>query len=73
MPKKKSLNELAWQVASNRQIDDEYIAFLQREGLTRNPDSAYRFASIKRFNGYREKSERDLILLLAGDLPYMYD
>ena len=73
MARKKSLNDLHWQVQAHRLIKDEYTLFLQEGELESNPDSAYLFALQKQQNGYREMSERDLILLVAGDLPYMYD
>ena len=73
MAKNKSPNDLFWQAKVQNLIKDEYTQFLQQEGLERNPDSAHLFALRKQKNGYREMSERDLILLVAGDLPYMYD
>ena len=73
MAKKKSPNDLHWEAIAHTQIKNEYAQFLQQEGLERNPDSAHIFAMRKRNDGYRDMSERDLILLVAGDLPYMYD
>lgn len=73
MAEKKSPNDLYWQLLAHNQIKDEYTRFIQQEGLERNPDSAHTFAMRKQNDGYREMSERDLILLVAGELPYMYD
>ena len=73
MAKKKTPNELYWQHIIEQQIKDEYANFLKVEGLENNPDSGHLFALRKAKEGYREKTERELILLVAGDLPYMYD
>jgi hypothetical protein len=73
MAKKKSPNDLYWEAMAHTQIKNEYVQFLQQDGLERNPDSAQMFAIRKRRDGYRGMSERDLILLVLGDLPDMYD
>ena len=73
MVKKKTPNDLYWQAMAQTQIKNEYAQFLQQEGRESNPDSAQIFAMRKRNDGYRDMSERDLILLVAGALPYMYD
>lgn len=66
-------NDLYWKAMRNRQIENEYEDFLREQGLQRGSDSAYHFAIAKQADGFREMKERDLILLLAGELPYMYD
>ena len=73
MAKKKGPNDLYWEAMAHTQIKNEYVQFLQQEGLERNPDSAQRFAIRKHRDGYRGMSERDLILLVVGNLPEMYD
>lgn len=66
-------NELYWQAIAENQIKQEFNEFLRDQGLERSPDSAQIFA-MRRINaGHREKSERDLILLLVGELPFAYD
>lgn len=73
MRKKKTPNDLHWGAIADQQIRDEYAAYLRAEGCEKCPLSAQLFAMGKINNGYREKSERELIILLAGELPYMYD
>lgn len=73
MAKKKTPNDLYWQHLADEQVKNEYTAFLAAEQLERTPHSAHLFSLRKRTNGYREKTERELILLVAGELPYMYD
>lgn len=71
--KKKSHSNLYWDMVTNQKLRAEYDAFLKREQLAASPDNAHIFAMRKINDGYRDMKERDLILLLAGDLPYMYD
>lgn len=66
-------NELYWRAMADGQIEQEFAQYLQTEGLTRDPDSAQTFAMRKVASGYLGKSERELILLLAGKLPFAYD
>jgi hypothetical protein len=75
MTSKKSHNDLYWDAKKKSQIKDEYKSYLDRSGEQPNPDNAQAFAAIKIDGGfdYLGMSERDLILLLAGKLPYMYD
>jgi hypothetical protein len=73
MAKKNSSNGLYWQNYLHRLIKDEYTQFLRQEGFERNPESAQIFATRKRNDGYSKMSERDIILLVAGELPCMYD
>ncbi len=75
MAKKMSPTELYWNAQIEIQIKGEYKEYLEEENLENNPDSAQIFA-IRKIDGnykYHGKSERELILLLTGDLPYMYD
>ena len=73
MSKKKSPNDLYWEAQAHTQIKNEYAQFLEQEGCERNPHTAHIFAIRKRTDGYHTMSERDLILLLTGELPYMFD
>lgn len=73
MAKKMSANDLYWKAQIETQIKEDYAEFLSREGIDRGPNSAHLFALRKRAEGFCEMSERDLILLVAGSLPYMYD
>lgn len=73
MAKKKSPNDLYWSAVAKSSLRDEYEKFLRSEGHEPSPDSAMWFAMRKRNEGYVLMSEREIILLLAGKLPYMYD
>jgi len=75
MVKKLSANELHWKSKTESIIKEEYKNFLAEKKIANNPDSAHQFALTKiqwgrDYHGYKE---RDLILLLSGGLPYMYD
>lgn len=75
MAKKNSITEKYWDMKKKGQIKEEYETYLQEEEQLPGPDSAQLFA-IKKIAGgydYHGLKERDLILLLAGELPYMYD
>ncbi len=75
MSKKMSPNDLYWKAQVESQIKNEYKNFLEEENLKNTPDSAHLFA-MRKISGnydYHGKKERELILLLAGNLPYMYD
>ena len=75
MATKKSHNDLYWDAKNKSKIKDEYKSYLERIGESSNPDNAQAFAITKIDGGfdYLGMKERDLILLLAGKLPYMYD
>ncbi len=75
MGKKKSVNDLYWESKKEDQIRREYEKYLAREKRESDPDVASYFAAEKIAGGheYRGYSERDLIILLAGKLPYMWD
>ena len=75
MAKKKTPNELFWGAKEKQQIREEYERFLKAKGKENTPHNAHLFA-IKAIGGgynYMGMKERDLILFLAGELPYMYD
>lgn len=73
MANKKSSNALYWESQERAQLNSEYSEFLKNEGLDKSPHSAQIFAIRKRNLGHLRFSERDMILLLTGELPYMYD
>lgn len=75
MATKKPHNDLYWDAKKKSKIRDEYKSYLERTGESSNPDNAQAFAIMKIDGGfdYLGMNERDLILLLAGKLPYMYD
>jgi hypothetical protein len=75
MAKKLSPNELHWKAKTETIIKNEYKEFLTEKNLENNPESAHQFASVKIPWGqdYLGFKERDFILLLCGNLPYMYD
>jgi hypothetical protein len=57
------------------QLREEYAAFLAHEGKESTPDAACLFA-IGKLSGNHEYlglTERQLIIELAGALPYFYD
>lgn len=66
-------DDLYWQAIAENQIKQDYSRFLQDERLERNSDSAQIFAMRRINNGQRDRSERELILLLVGELPFAYD
>jgi hypothetical protein len=73
MAKKKTPNELYWEMMAKKQIRDEYNQFLQQQGQEGSPHLADVFAMKKYEEGYRDMTKRELILFLAGELPFMYD
>ena len=75
MARKKTPDELYWQFREKEQAREEYERFLKAEGKENTPHNAHVFA-IKMIgcgHDYMGMKERDLILFLAGELPYMYD
>ena len=56
-----------------KRITDNYHEFLIQTNSVNNSDSAHVFVLRLNHNDRNGMSERDLILMLAGDLPYMYD
>jgi len=58
-----------------KQLRDEYEEFLKSKRMESSPHSAHVFA-IQKLSGshkYLGLSEQEIILHLAGELPYMYD
>lgn len=70
---KKSPNQLYWEAMEKKRITDNYHEFLIQTSSVNNSDSAHVFVLRLNHNDRNGMSERDLILMLAGDLPYMYD
>jgi len=73
--KKRTPNEKYRDMIKEKQIKEEYAQYLIEKGKENSPHNAQLFAMEKiagdyDYLGYKE---RDLILLLAGELPYMYD
>ena len=75
MPKRQTPNELHFDMMKKNQVKAEYNQFLAEQGKVNDPDSAQIFAIQKIAGGhdYQGMTERELILFLAGALPYMYD
>lgn len=73
MAKKPTPNDLYWKHMREAPIRDAYQKFLKAENLPDNPDSAHLFALRTPQDERAGMSDRELILFLAGDLPYMYD
>jgi hypothetical protein len=73
--RKRTPNERYWDLTKKMQIQGEYARWLKEHGREKNPDTAQQFAMEKIAGGhdYLGMKERDLILLVAGELPYMYD
>lgn len=75
MAKKKTPNELFWDSEKKKIIRAEYEEFLGERGKSSSPEEAALFA-LRKTSGrqdYHGMKERELILFLADDLPYMYD
>jgi len=74
---KKDINDRYWNAKNEEQIRTEYKKFLAEKKYETSPDSAQLFAMEKiKSNGgynYMGRKERELILLLAGELPPFYD
>ena len=75
MAKKRTPNEAHWDMEKQRQVKEEYARWRAEEGRENDSDTAQLFAVKKIAGGfdYMGFKERDLIILLAGRLPYMYD
>jgi hypothetical protein len=73
--RKKSPSQLYWAVQVEKQIREEYEQYLEDEGKKDTSHIAHLFAMkvIAGGRDYKGMKERDLILFLAGKLPYMYD
>ena len=77
MSKHKEINFRYWNAKNEEQIKNEYIKYLAENKEEGTPDSAQIFA-MKKINDnggydYMGKNERDIILLLEGELPPFYD
>ncbi len=75
MARKKTPNRLYWEAQIKEQIREEYEQYLEDEEKENTPHNAHLFAMkvIAGGHDYKGMKERDLILFLAGTLPYMYD
>lgn len=69
MAKKKTPDELYWEMMAKKQIRDEYNQFLQEQGQEGSPHLADIFVMKKYAEGYRGMTKREIILFLAGELP----
>jgi len=75
MSQGRSDNRKHWDVMKRKQLRDEYEEFLESKQMDSSPHSAHMFA-IQKLSGshkYLDLSEREIILHLVGELPYMYD
>jgi len=73
MKRKLSNTEKYWRWKKVEQLREEYEAFLKEKGMKKSPHSAQVFAMHKHSGGYEGLTERQIIIELAGELPYMYD
>ena len=75
MSKQSDLDRQYWIAKEKQIVRDEYNLYLEEQGKESTPDAAALFAEIKIRGGYEYHGmkERELILFLAGSLPYMYD
>lgn len=75
MSKKSTPNQLYWDAQIKAQIRKEYEQYLQGDGRENTPNNAHLFAIkvIGSGHDYKGMKERELILFLADELPYMYD
>lgn len=75
MARKKTPDQLYWEAQIKEQIREEYEQYLRDKERENTPHNAHLFAMnvIAGGHDYKGMKERDLILFLAGTLPYMYD
>jgi len=75
MAREKTPNQLYWEAQIKKQIREEYEQYLADGEKENTPHNAHLFAMTVIAGGhdYKGMKERDLILFLAGTLPYMYD
>lgn len=74
MANKVDQEKLYWSMQRESALRDEYSSWLIKEKLERGPNSAHVFAiKIHSQPMAGEMSERQIILALVGELPYMYD
>lgn len=62
--------ELYYQSIERQQERERYNQFLNENGYENTPDNACLYVNRR---GYVGMQARDTIIMLAGDLPYMYD
>jgi hypothetical protein len=74
MGKKNTINDNSCKFEVESQLKKDYSEFLKNENMVATPHAAHMFA-IRKLSGsvkYRGYKERDIILLLEGELPFMY-
>lgn len=70
----KKINSQYWKMITDAQIKAEYKEYLSTEDKESSPHNAHMFAIEKTKDGdYRGYSRRELIILVAGELPDHYD
>ena len=69
-PRRPTPQKLYFQSIERQQERERYNEFLNSRGYENSPDSANLY-TISR--GYTGMKARDTIIMLAGELPYMYD
>lgn len=70
------INDNYWKAQTDIQVRDEYNRYLEEKGVISSPHYAHLFAMEKTsndFQKYHGYDQRQLIIFLAGELPYMYD
>lgn len=75
MSKKDDINKNYWKAQIENQLREEYKQYLTDEGQKAGSHSAH-LSAIKKLSGehdFHGYTERKIILLLAGELPFMYD
>ncbi|HRD71392.1 MAG TPA: hypothetical protein PK657_14770 [Legionella sp.] len=75
MGKKDVVNDNYWKFQVESQLKNDYSEFLKKENMEPSPHAAQCFAMRKLSGGveYQGYKERDIILLLEGKLPFLYD
>ncbi|EGR2191046.1 hypothetical protein DZF87_24205 [Vibrio parahaemolyticus] len=68
-------NTLYWNSIARSSIQDAYNNFLQQENVESSPHYAHIFAMryLREHQNTAGMSEREIVILLAGSLPEMYD
>jgi hypothetical protein len=75
MGKKNIVNDNYWKFKVESQLKNDYSEYLKNENMAPSPHAAHCFA-MRKLSGateYQGYKERDIILLLEGELPFMYD
>lgn len=75
MARKKTPDQLYEEAQIKREIREEYGQWLRARAKENTPHNAHVFVEEVSAGGdeYKGMKKRDLILFLAGSLPYMYD